>query len=77
MLRLDKKQQNSIKQLSFNKIKKNVSTKGTFEINTGLEGRDEKGSDNPLQYSCLGNPTEEPGGLQSMGSQKSWTQFSD
>ena len=29
-------------------------------------------NDNPLQYSCLGNPiTEEPGGLQSMGSQKS------
>ena len=22
---------------------------------------------NPLQYSCLGNSTEEPGGLQSMG----------
>ena len=31
---------------------------------------------NPLQYSCLGNPwTEEPGGLQSMGSQKSQTQL--
>ena len=28
------------------------------------------GNDNPLQYSCLENPgTEEPGGLQSMGSQ--------
>ena len=26
---------------------------------------------NPLQYSCLDNPTtEEPGGLQSMGSQR-------
>ena len=26
---------------------------------------------NPLQYSCLENPwTEEPGGLQSMGSQR-------
>ena len=33
---------------------------------------------NPLQHSCLGIPwTEEPGGLQSMGSQKSWTQLSD
>jgi len=33
---------------------------------------------NPLQYSCLGNPmTEEPGGLQFMRSQKTWTQFSD
>ena len=30
-----------------------------------------EGNDNPLQYSCLGNPTtEEPGGLQSMGSQR-------
>ena len=29
------------------------------------------GNDNPLQYSCLDNPwTEEPGGLQSMGSQR-------
>ena len=32
-----------------------------------------EGSGNPLQYSCLGNLTEEPGGLQSMGSKKSWT----
>ena len=29
-----------------------------------------RGNDNPLQHSCLGNPwTEEPGGLQSTGSQ--------
>ena len=29
-----------------------------------------KGHGNPLQYSCMGNPwTEEPGGLQSTGSQ--------
>ena len=30
-------------------------------------------ADYPLQYSCLGNPTDrgaEPGGLQSMGSEK-------
>ena len=34
------------------------------------------GNGNPLQYSCLGIPwTEEPGGLQSMGSQKSQTQL--
>ena len=34
-------------------------------------GRSPKGGNgNPLQYSCLGNSrTEEPGGLQSMGSQ--------
>ena len=32
----------------------------------------------PTQYSCLGNPVaEEPGGPQSMGLQKSWTQLSD
>ena len=30
-----------------------------------------EGHGNPLQYSCLKNPmTEEPGGLQSMGSQR-------
>ena len=29
-----------------------------------------KGNGNPLQYSCLGNPIEEPGGLQSTGSQR-------
>ena len=28
------------------------------------------GLGNPLQYSCLENPTEEPGGLQSMGLQR-------
>ena len=33
-----------------------------------------EGNGNSLQYSCLGNPwTEEPGGVQSMGSQKSRT----
>ena len=38
-----------------------------------------EGNGNPLQYSCLGNPTwtEEPGRLQSMGSQMSQTQLSD
>ena len=35
------------------------------------------GIGNPLQYSCLGNPmVMEPGGLQPMGSQKSWIQLS-
>ena len=35
-----------------------------------------EGNGNPLRYSCLGNPMteeEEPGGLLSMGLQKSWT----
>ena len=36
------------------------------------------GHGNPLQNSCLENPmTEEPCGLQSMGSQKNWTRLSD
>ena len=29
-----------------------------------------KGNGNPIQYSCLGNPIEEPGRLQDMGSQE-------
>ena len=37
-----------------------------------------EGNGNMLQYSCLAIPwTEDPGGLQSMGSQKSQTQLSD
>ena len=37
-----------------------------------------KGNDNPFQYSCWKITwTEEPGGLQSMESQKSWTRLSD
>ena len=33
-----------------------------------------EGNGNPFQYSCLEIPgTEDPGGLQSMGSHKSWT----
>ena len=35
-----------------------------------------EGNGNPLWYSCLGNSTEEPGGLRSMGSQ-SQMQMSD
>ena len=38
----------------------------------GRPGRGQSDTGNPLQYSCLENPwTEEPGGLQSMGSKKS------
>jgi len=40
----------------------------------GLGWCPEEGNDNPLQYSCLEIQwMEEPGGLQFMGSQKSWT----
>ena len=35
----------------------------------GLGRSPGEGNDNPLQYSCLENWTEEPGGLQSMRSQ--------
>ena len=36
------------------------------------------GNGNPLQFSCLGNPMDrEPGRLQSIGSQKTWTQLSN
>ena len=43
----------------------------------GLGRSPQEENGNPLQYSCLGIPsTEEPGGLQSMGSQKSQTGLS-
>ena len=40
---------------------------------SGLGRSPGEGNGNPLQYSCLENSMDEPGGLQSMGSQKSWT----
>ena len=43
----------------------------------GLGRSSGEGNGNPLQYSCLENPmTEEPGGIQCMGSQRvrhNWT----
>ena len=46
----------------------------------GLGRSPEEGNGNPLQYSCLGDPmdpwTEDPGELQSMASQESWTLLS-
>ena len=40
----------------------------------GLGRSPGEGNGNPLQYSCLENSIDkEPGGLQSTGSQKSWT----
>ena len=43
----------------------------TWILSLGWEDTLEKGIGYPLQYSGLENPwTEEPGGLQSMGSQK-------
>ena len=44
----------------------------------GLGRSPEEGNSNIFQDCCLGNPMEEePGGLQSTGSQKSWTQLSN
>ena len=36
----------------------------------GQEDSPREGNGYPFRYSCLGNPTEEPGGLQSMGSRR-------
>ena len=36
----------------------------------GLGRSPREGNGNPLQYSCLENPMDQPGGLQSMGSQR-------
>ena len=44
----------------------------------GLERSPEEGNGNPLQYSSREAPgTEKPGDLQSMGSKKNGTQFSN
>ena len=62
---------------------KNLPAKaGYLGLIPGLGKSPKEGNGNPLQYSCLGNPMdhgnpmvipEEPGGLQSMGSQKNRT----
>ena len=47
----------------------NAGDTGDSGLIPGLAKSVGGGNSNPLQYSCLGNPwTEEPGGLQSMGS---------
>ena len=40
---------------------------GNVGLIPGLERFPGKGNNNPLQYSCLENPTEEPGGLSPWG----------
>ena len=51
------------------------------ETQVRLLGREdplEEGNGNPLQDSCVGNPVDRGAwGLQSIGSQKSWTRLSD
>ena len=56
--------------------KASVYNAGDLGSIPGLGRSPGEGNGNPLQYSCLGNSTEEPGGLRSMGSQ-SQMQMSD
>jgi len=43
----------------------------------GLERSSEVGKSNPVQHSCLEYSIEEPGGLQSMGSQRAGHDLAD
>ena len=53
-------------------VKNLPSSTGDVDLVPGLGRSPGEGNSNSLQYFCLGNPiTEEPGVLQSMGSQKS------
>ena len=50
--------------------KKSARNVGDLGSIPGLGRSSGEGNGNPLQYSCLENPMDEPGGLQSMGSQR-------
>ena len=50
--------------------KESACNAGDPSLITRLGRSPREGNGNPLQYSCLKNVTEEPGGLQSNGSQK-------
>ena len=51
--------------------KESACNAGDLGLIPGSGGVPGEGNGNPLQYSCLENPwTEDPGGLQSMGSQR-------
>ena len=57
-------------------IKKLPASAGDLSLIPGSGRCPGGGNGSPLQYSCLGNLLEEePGGLQSMGSQKNGTQL--
>ena len=63
-------------------VVKNLPARAGDITDTGLIPESERcpaeGHGNPLQYSCLENPTDrEPGGLQSMGSQRVGHDWSD
>ena len=46
-------------------------------LSPGLERSSGVGNSNPVQYSCLEYSIEEPGGLQSMGSQRAGQDLAD
>ena len=48
----------------------NAGDTGDMGLIPGSRRSSRGGNGNPLQYSCLGNPMEEAGGLQSKGSQR-------
>ena len=50
--------------------KESACNAGDLGLIPGLGRSPGEGNDNPLQYSCLETGTEEPGRLQSMGSQR-------
>ena len=59
-------------------VKNLPANAGDPSLIPGSERSPGEGNDNPLQYSCLGNPwTEEPGGLQSWGRKRVRHEFSD
>ena len=54
-------------------VKNLPANAGDMSSISGSGRSPEEGNGYSLQYSCVGNPSEKPGGLQSMGLQKSWT----
>ena len=51
-------------------VKASARNVGYLGLIPGLGRSPGERDGNPLQYSCLENPMNEPGGLQSMGSQR-------
>ena len=52
-------------------VKNLPASAGDMGVIPGLERSPREGNSNPLQYSYLGNPIEEPSELHSVGSQRS------
>ena len=76
MLRFDRKQQNSVKQLSLKKKKNppaNAGDTGDLGSIPGLGRSPGGGHGNPLQYFCLENPMDRGASWAIVRSQKSQT----